>query len=114
MGAAGLVPWRRAGLEALGGTSASPAEAGSVAMGGPAEGVFALELGGVPLDEFDFPERGIVVVGSEELGVSPAALERCGAGRVSIPMVGAKGSLNAGVAFGILLCAWSRSLERRA
>jgi len=52
-------------------------------------------------------------VGSEELGVSPAALERCGAGRVSIPMAGAKGSLNAGVAFGILLYAWSRSLERR-
>lgn len=114
MGATALVPWRRAGLEALGGTSACPSAEGSAATGGPAEGVFALELGGVPLDEFDFPERGIVVVGSEELGVSPAALERCGAGRVSIPMVGAKGSLNAGVAFGILLCAWSRSLERRS
>lgn len=123
MGATALVPWRRAGLEALGGPSAGPSAAGVSADGSSAEGVFAkeasaegvfaLELGGVPLDEFDFPERGIVVVGSEELGVSPAALERCCAGRVSIPMAGAKGSLNAGVAFGILLYAWSRSLERR-
>ena len=91
MGAVDLVPWRRAGLEELSGPD-------------PA---FALELGGRPLGEFRFPERGIVVVGSEELGVSPEALERCALGAVSIPMSGAKASLNATVAFGILMYAWT-------
>jgi TrmH family RNA methyltransferase len=95
MGSASLVPWRRAGLDAL----------------APPLAVFALELGGTPLEDFRFPEQGIVVVGSEELGVSAAALSRCDLGKVSIPMSGAKGSLNVGVAYGILLHAWSRSLS---
>jgi len=99
MGAADLVSWRRSGLEALDD------------CGGRA---FALELGGIPLDEFDFPEEGIVVVGSEELGVSAEARAKCGLGLVSIPMRGAKGSLNVGVAFGILLNAWAAQLSRRA
>jgi len=99
MGAADLVPWRRAGLEALD-------ESGGKA--------FALELGGTPLDEFRFPEEGIVVVGSEELGVSAEARAKCGLGLVSIPMRGAKGSLNVGVAFGILLNAWAAQLSRKA
>lgn len=99
MGATGLLPWRRAGLEAL----EEAARAG--------EAVFALELGGETIGSFDFPERGIVIVGSEELGVSVEALGLCTAGRVSIPMSGAKGSLNVGVAFGILLYAWSSQLR---
>ncbi|MBN1241685.1 MAG: TrmH family RNA methyltransferase [Spirochaetales bacterium] len=96
MGATELVPWRRASLEELDGLGE----------------VFVLELGGTPIDEFDFPERGVVILGSEELGASPEALARAGA-RVSIPMYGTKGSLNAGVAFGILLHAWRSALERR-
>jgi TrmH family RNA methyltransferase len=108
MGAIGLVPWRRAGLECLvAGTELAAAGTGL----GPA---FALELGGTPIGEFEFPERGIVVLGSEELGVSPAALARCGLGAVSIPMAGAKGSLNAAVAFGILMYAWGAALRRRS
>jgi TrmH family RNA methyltransferase len=96
MGAVGLVKWRRGGPECLGeGPAADPS--------------FALELGGTPIGEFEFPERGIVVLGSEELGVSPEALSRCSLGSVSIPMAGAKGSLNAAVAFGILLFAWSQA-----
>ena len=91
MGTVDLLPWRRAGLEALDEV-------------GPA---FALELGGEELGSFVFPERGIVVVGSEELGVSREAMARCGAGRVSIPLRGAKASLNVGVAFGILASAWA-------
>jgi TrmH family RNA methyltransferase len=72
------------------------------------EGVFALELGGAPLDEFEFPKRGTVLVGSEELGLSPEALElaRSGAGRVSISMAGAKRSLNVAAAFAILMQKW--------
>jgi TrmH family RNA methyltransferase len=96
MGAVEVVPWRRCGLEALG-----------------ADGeAFALELRGESLDAFEFPDRGIVVIGSEELGVSPEAM-RCCRRTVSIPMLGAKGSLNVGVAFGVLMAAWRKSLEAR-
>lgn len=96
MGAVEVVPWRRCGLEALG-----------------ADGeAFALELRGEPIESFVFPERGTVVIGSEELGVSPEAMDLC-CRTVSIPMLGAKGSLNVGVAFGVLMSAWRRNLESR-
>ena len=96
MGAVEVVPWRRGGLEDLTGDGEA----------------FALELRGESLDTFKFPERGMVVVGSEELGVSPEALALCGR-TVSIPMFGAKGSLNVGVAFGVLMDAWRRNLGSR-
>ena len=70
----------------------------------PAE-VIALELGGVSINEFSFPPRGVAVLGSEEFGISPAVLACCKS-RVSIPMGGAKGSLNVSVAAGILLHRW--------
>ena len=72
--------------------------------------VFVLETGGTPLNEFKFPKEGIVIIGSEELGVSPEALKRATYGRVTIPMTGLKASLNVGVAFGILMQAWVESL----
>ena len=72
--------------------------------------LFALETGGTSIDKFSFPERGIVIVGSEELGVSPEALDMA-AGRVSIPLSGIKASLNVGVAFGILMQAWTSRLR---
>ena len=77
--------------------------------------VFALESGGTKLTEFDFPDKGIMIVGSEELGVSPESLAVADAslGRVSIPIYGAKGSLNASVAFGIAMQAWSEKLVNR-
>ncbi|MCF7953772.1 MAG: TrmH family RNA methyltransferase, partial [Spirochaetales bacterium] len=75
--------------------------------------VFALELGGTPVDEFVFPDHGIVIIGSEELGVSPELLSLAdeGLGRVSIPTCGNKGSLNVSVAFGILMQHWYSSLK---
>jgi TrmH family RNA methyltransferase len=76
--------------------------------------VFALETGGTPLRDFVFPREGIVILGSEELGVSPEALERAEYGRVSIPMTGIKASINVGVAFGILVYAWADYLDRSA
>ncbi len=77
-------------------------------------GTFALEVGGTPLDQFRFPVPGLVLLGSEELGLSPEALQLadCAAGRVSIPMAGAKRSLNVAVAFGILMHAWHGALNR--
>ena len=67
--------------------------------------VIALELGGTAINEFEFPSRGVAVLGSEEFGISPEILSCCGS-RVSIPMGGAKGSLNVSVAAGILLQRW--------
>lgn len=75
--------------------------------------VFALETGGTDINEFDFPEKGICIIGSEELGVSPEALKNATYGRVTIPMKGLKASLNVGVAFGILMQKWVESLESK-
>ena len=72
--------------------------------------VFALETGGTPLEQFDFPERGIAVIGSEELGINPDTLKKASYGTVTIPMCGVKASLNVGVAFGILMQAWTGKL----
>ncbi|MDP3177016.1 MAG: TrmH family RNA methyltransferase, partial [Spirochaetaceae bacterium] len=96
MGAIDLVPWSRSGIEVLSGDDPS----------------FALELGGCPIEEFSFPRKGIVVLGSEELGVSAEAQARCSHGAVAIPMSGAKASLNVAVAFGILMYAWSSFFDK--
>ena len=74
--------------------------------------VFALETGGIPLTEFNFPQQGLLIVGSEELGVSPRALAAADAslGRVSIPCYGTKASLNVSVAFGIAVQTWRSCL----
>lgn len=95
MGTTAVVPWRRAGLKDLEGL-------------GP---LVALELGGETLESFAFPFRGVLVVGSEELGISPGLLARCDF-RVSVPMGGAKASLNLGVAFGIAAYAWYFAARR--
>lgn len=70
--------------------------------------LFALETGGTELDVFPFPAKGIGVIGSEELGVSPALLGACEAslGRLSIAQAGTKGSLNVAVAAGIMMHGW--------
>lgn len=94
MGCTGYLPWETMDLKDLPGDLP----------------VFSLETGGTPIGEFDFPSRGVVIIGSEELGVSPEGLARASYGRVSIPMTGIKASLNVGVAFGILMQAWTSYL----
>ena len=94
MGAVDMIPWRRHRLEDLPST----------------ETIFALELGGSPLREFSFPKQGILILGSEELGVSGPALSLAGERRVSIPMRGIKASINVAVAFGIAAQAWVSSI----
>lgn len=74
--------------------------------------IFVLETGGTPIEEFKFPDRGICIIGSEELGVSPEALSKATYGRVTIPMKGLKASLNVGVAYGILMQKWVETLNR--
>jgi RNA methyltransferase, TrmH family len=95
-GAEEAIPWEVAPLPA--------------AAAGP---VLALELGGTELDSFPFPRSGMVLVGSEELGLSPEALALADGslGRVSIPLAGAKRSLNVSVAFGILMARWFSALR---
>ncbi len=75
--------------------------------------LFAMETGGTPLGEFVFPSHGVLIVGSEELGVSPELLEEAKSsyGVVTIPMVGVKGSLNVSAAFAIVLSRWFESLS---
>ncbi|WP_028972903.1 TrmH family RNA methyltransferase [Spirochaeta cellobiosiphila] len=75
--------------------------------------VFALELGGTSINQFDFPSSGTVILGSEELGISPEARKKteASAGIVSIPLVGSKASLNVGVAFGILMSWWYQNVS---
>ena len=76
--------------------------------------VFALETGGTPIKDFIFPQKGIVIIGSEELGISPEALAQADHGTVTVPMTGIKASLNVGVAFGILMHAWTQSMQSRS
>jgi len=90
MGTVERMPWRRAPVSAL----------------AEMEGVFALEVGGSALQDFEFPLPGIMVLGSEELGVSREALGLCSRGCAEIPLVGSKASLNVATAFGIAGFAW--------
>ena len=96
MGCVDVVPWERVNFDSL------------------SEPFFALETGGIPLAEFSFPLTGIMIAGSEELGVSPEALAAADAslGRVSIPGYGVKASLNVSVAFGIVMQEWAAKLQK--
>ena len=91
MGCTGFLPWAYGSLETL------PADIP----------IFALETGGTAITSFTFPQKGVVLVGSEELGLSAAALRKASKGVVSIPMTGIKASLNVAVAFGILMQYWT-------
>ena len=104
MGCVENLPWERCTLEEAARKATLEAEFNQTIP------VFALETGGTMLDEFVFPKCGIVVIGSEELGVSPESLHQASYGRVTIPMKGIKASLNVGVAFGILMQTWVSAL----
>lgn len=95
MGCIEVMEWKRLALDEL-----------------PDLPIFVLETGGTPLKNFVFPKEGIVIIGSEELGVSPEALAKGTYGQVTIPMKGMKASLNVGVAFGILMEAWTSYIAR--
>jgi TrmH family RNA methyltransferase len=106
MGCVDIIPWERAPLP---GETAAGRMPENPAPEGP---FFALETGGTLLEHFRFPQKGVMIVGSEELGTSPEALALADSslGRVSIPTYGAKGSINVSVAFGIVLQAWAAKI----
>ena len=112
MGCVDILPWERLSGDPFAELrEGEPAGAGFFPFSeGP---FFALETGGIPLKDFSFPPRGILIVGSEELGVSPQALTAANTslGKVSIPTYGAKGSLNVSVAFVIVMQEWSAALN---
>ena len=64
--------------------------------------------------EFEFPERGICMIGSEETGLTrearELALSSCGI--VTIPQFGAKGSINVASATAIMLYKWIESVQK--
>ncbi|MFW5728059.1 MAG: TrmH family RNA methyltransferase [Spirochaetota bacterium] len=95
MSTTGVVPWERL-----------PFQEAHARAGEPH--VFALETGGTAVEELLLPEPGLMVIGSEELGVSPEVLAAAdaSAGRLSIVTGGVKGSLNVAVAAGIAMHAW--------
>ena len=107
MGCVDVIPWERF-LQDPFAAQDTPSGIPAAFSAGP---FFTLETGGIPLADFPFPAGGIMIAGSEELGVSPPALEKADAslGRVTIPSYGAKGSLNVSVAFGIVMQAWAES-----
>jgi len=63
--------------------------------------VGASEKAGVPVDEFDFRQPAVLVVGNEGSGIRPELLQLCDA-TVTIPQYGGVASLNAAVSAGIL------------
>ena len=95
MGCVDRVPWEHRSLAEV---DAAALDAGQV--------VFALETGGASIDDFAFPRDGLVLIGNEELGLSREARDLAEERICSIPMSGAKGSLNVAVSLGILLHAW--------
>ena len=111
MGCVDIVPWERLSGDPFSSGESQFLHAPADFKQGP---LFALETGGTALAEFPFPAQGILIAGSEELGISPRALAAADAslGRVSIPTRGVKGSLNVSVAFGIVAQAWAERLGK--
>jgi TrmH family RNA methyltransferase len=72
MGCVEILPWKRLTFPADAGEgTAHTTRFLTQTLPGP---LFALETGGTGIADFAFPLRGTLIVGSEELGVSPGAL----------------------------------------
>jgi len=97
MGCTESVPWRRVTYEELAELKLP---------------LFAMELGGTGINDFNFPAEGVLILGSEELGVSPECMDLVlnSGGVITIPLYGNKASLNVSVAFGIIMNAWASRL----
>ena len=103
MGTTGIVPWTVCDLEEARSRSAEGREDHATVV---------LETGGTGIAGFTFPATALMILGNEEWGVSEAALKAADF-RLSIPMTGAKASLNVAVAAGIALQRFSEALMMR-
>lgn len=65
--------------------------------------IIALETGegSTPIAQVSWPEKALVVLGNEELGISPELLKNCSL-KIEIPMAGRKASMNVSGAFAVL------------
>jgi RNA methyltransferase, TrmH family len=102
MGTTESVPWTVCGLEEARTRSAEGREDHTTVV---------LETGGIELSRFPYPAAALMILGNEEWGASEAALNAADL-RLSIPMSGAKASLNVAVAAGIALQRFSEALIR--
>jgi len=62
--------------------------------------IIALEMGGTDITAFKWPEKFLLIVGNEELGIAKELLDKCNS-KVSIQMRGRKASLNVSCAFAV-------------
>ena len=101
MGSLGYVPWetRFSALDAV------------LELRHRGVAITALELTdrSTPLWKCDFSMPTALVIGNEALGISPEILDHSDR-IVEIPVLGFKNSLNAAVAFGIVVCEIQRQL----
>lgn len=67
--------------------------------------------GAIRLDEFEWPEKAIVILGNERFGIDSDTLAKADH-IVRIPTQGQKNSLNVGVAFGVVASAWRNQVAR--
>jgi TrmH family RNA methyltransferase len=65
--------------------------------------LYVAVLEGKPVSTIGKPEKGVLLIGNEARGISPALLARKNKIEVTIPRIGGAESLNAAVATGILL-----------
>ena len=68
--------------------------------------VFGAVLEGTPIQDMDWQQEGILVIGSESAGISPSIMPLLH-NRITIPRFGNAESLNAAIACGILCAKWS-------
>jgi TrmH family RNA methyltransferase len=66
------------------------------------DSILEADMSGTSVNDFEFPEKGILVMGSEAHGLRPEVSALC-TGKVSIPQFGGGESLNVAVSAGILL-----------
>jgi len=62
--------------------------------------IIALETGGQNINAFEWPQKFLLILGNEELGIANELLDLCDS-KISIPMHGRKASLNVSCAFAI-------------
>jgi len=66
------------------------------------DSILEADMDGESVNEFQFPEKGILVMGSESHGLRPEISAKC-TGKVTIPQFGGGESLNVAVSTGIIL-----------
>ena len=62
--------------------------------------IIALETDGTEINAFEWPEKFLLIVGNEELGIAKELLDKCDS-KISIRMRGRKASLNVSCAFAV-------------